>query len=260
MFFFPQTTMESLVLQVSCVFLMFLLHFGVGLSPFLLVRCCDKGRQSSELPSWINCVTGGVFIAMCFLGLIPYAEDKFDETDFASVLPMAQIFVVAGVFFVLLLESAVRLWLFRGGVKTHQASKASTVFHDVLAVDIYSEEARDAVDPLMEESPHSDEMQVHVHGGVSWDDILTSNSPNKDSSVIFLFMAINLHAFFEGVALGLQTEPKKLVPLFIGILVHEIMTSFALGVSVVRKRFPFVTVAKYLFSFAASIPLGIPQP
>jgi zinc transporter 1/2/3 len=287
--------MEATVLQAACVLLMFVLHFGAGLSPLLIVRCCGgRGRRSSRvdpvtqlpitnssdesskiaaLPTWINCFAGGVFIAMCFLGLLPFAQEKFDDVDFAFPLPPAQLCVVAGIFFVLFLEAFTQSWMSRR--KKEKSNKSAIALREDPC-----DEYREDRSPLMVPEPEKDHSDFtvefvsnpdekrpdlgtnhgcHSHGGVSLDDLLDQNPSNsaENGSVFFLFLAINLHAFFEGMALGLQTEPRKLVSLFVGILVHEMITAFALGVSVVRKRFGFAKVAKYLLSFSASIPAGI---
>lgn len=72
-----------------------------------------KKYRLKRLLSYCNCVSGGVFLGVCFLNLIPSVENEFDKLlkDFDSLksiigtFPLGQFTVICGLFFVLILET-----------------------------------------------------------------------------------------------------------------------------------------------------------
>lgn len=104
------------------------MFFGTFLSymaPIVLIRRQQQQHSSASLVgthgiasrhtyrvlSVCNCLSAGLFLGICFLNLIPYVEQEFDdifrsakyETDF----PVGMCSVIAGLFLVLTLETLV---------------------------------------------------------------------------------------------------------------------------------------------------------
>ncbi|KAK2156241.1 hypothetical protein LSH36_218g04010 [Paralvinella palmiformis] len=74
---------------------------------------------------------------------------------------------------------------------------------------------------------------------------------------MLLMIALSVHSFFEGIALGLQDEFYKTVTLFVGIVLHEILVSFAMGLSLAKQNLQLLTAMKICIFYSATIPAGM---
>jgi len=97
----------------------------------------------------------------------------------------------------------------------------------------------------------------HSHGGHGHSHGIDQISSN-DSGVrlMVLLLSMGLHSIFEGIALGLQTRIIDLINLFIGVIIHECLVSFAIGVSLSKKKFAVRTMMLFGVAFALTIPVG----
>ena len=77
------------------------------------------------------------------------------------------------------------------------------------------------------------------------------------TSAIVLVIAIGAHAFFEGIAFGLQSEIEKAAQLAIGIIIHKSAAAVSLGASFTAAGMTLKEIALLLLIFAIIAPLGI---
>ena len=71
-------------------------------------------------------------------------------------------------------------------------------------------------------------------------------------------IALSVHSFFEGFALGLAREFATAFSIFLAILIHKGIAGMSLGISLVRTFPDDLALCKWLvFSFAISSPIGI---
>ena len=119
--------MDSQMLLVLGAVVVYLIMTLCGLIPVCIVAqktspsatsSTSGGGNFSEaterIISLCNCMAGGVFIAMCFLGLLPYSQDKTAavlrqlniETDF----PVAEFLAVMGFFVMMSIEQVVLVY------------------------------------------------------------------------------------------------------------------------------------------------------
>lgn len=79
----------------------------------------------------------------------------------------------------------------------------------------------------------------HEHGGCSH--VRAPVSAGEDASILpFLLTAVLcFHSFIGGMALGVQTDPAKMMMVFIAIISHKWVEAFSLGVSFVRSNASF---------------------
>ena len=74
---------------------------------------------------------------------------------------------------------------------------------------------------------------------------------------VLLLAALSCHSLFEGVALGLQRSLPGLVNLFLGVLLHECLVAFAIGVSLAQQSLRRGLVVKLGVTFSLMIPVGM---
>lgn len=76
----------------------------------------------------------------------------------------------------------------------------------------------------------------------------------------FLLMAaLGIHSLFEGMAVGLQESVMALINLFVGVLLHECLISFSVGVSLAQHQAVIKRslITKLCVVFSATIPFGM---
>ncbi|KAK2156240.1 hypothetical protein LSH36_218g04000 [Paralvinella palmiformis] len=102
---------------------------------------------------------------------------------------------------------------------------------------------------LVPGSPH-----VEGHGHSHLADVIKQEFGLR---CMLLMIALSFHSLFEGIALGLQNDLHKTVSLFIGIIMHEILVSFAMGLSLAKQNLQLSTFAKMCVFYSATIPVGM---
>ncbi|KAG8198301.1 hypothetical protein JTE90_021555 [Oedothorax gibbosus] len=236
--------------------------------------------------SLANCLSGGVFIATFFVGLMPEVRSMFKEvfdtykidTDF----PITECAMFLGFIIALGIEQSVLEYREKKkGIysslpqgfpeetpKPDHPNPASFPLKDVCDsnnLDYDSDNAtRTTVLPANNSrmdnesilgSPIHSHSHNHHHHGHSHDigDLLTGDSEIR---LGMLMVSLGVHSIFEGLALGLQTSIPTLINLVVGVAVHELLVAFAMGVNVSRLRLKPPTVLKLALIFSASIPAG----
>jgi len=108
-----------------------------------------------------------------------------------------------------------------------------------------------------EDHLHSHIDHHHSHGGHGHSHGIEDLSGNETGvRLMVLLLSMGLHSIFEGIALGLQTRTIDLINLFIGVIIHECLVSFAIGVSLSKKRFSVRNMVVFGVVFALTIPVG----
>jgi len=81
--------------------------------------------------------------------------------------------------------------------------------------------------------------------------------PSYSIGIYILFFMLSIHAFIEGLALGVQDDKEDTTAILIAIVSHEFFSSFALGVSLVSSSMTMKKIIQFLFTFSISTPCGI---
>lgn len=118
----PPVAMNLLLCQITFAVAIFMAVVFFCLVPFVLVR---GRRWSSALDAdatgvhfwkrifgWCDCLTGGVFLAICFLSLLPNVQEQADavlhDLGLSIEFPVAECAVLLGFFAVLVVDQAGR--------------------------------------------------------------------------------------------------------------------------------------------------------
>eukprot|EP01100_Stratorugosa_tubuloviscum_P000901 TRINITY_DN119_c4_g1_i1.p1 TRINITY_DN119_c4_g1~~TRINITY_DN119_c4_g1_i1.p1 ORF type:complete len:194 (-),score=91.43 TRINITY_DN119_c4_g1_i1:96-677(-) len=72
-----------------------------------------------------------------------------------------------------------------------------------------------------------------------------------------LAVVLSIHSFFEGIALGVQTDVTETILIFIAITSHKAVEAFAFGISFVKEDIPIKRWVGVLLIYAGMTPLGI---
>ncbi|XP_022105500.1 zinc transporter ZIP3-like [Acanthaster planci] len=295
-------SMTILILQLLSMVTVFLITLAGALLPLKVIgrkatQSIKRRQRSEKILSYCNCLAGGVFLATCFLGLIPAAREKFhqifQEKKINVDYPFCEAAVVLGFFLILTLEqlalSLQQQWNSRNKVSEIQMKKVSIKFSaqdgkvkaDTTDLED-SEEDEDLFDrdsdrrPMLGSSRGDAEARNgghrrvnaaqtnetgdgdvepgdHSHGHSHLSNI---NNSGLLRSLILLF-ALSTHSVFEGMALGLQENVKRILYLLIAMLAHESLAAFALGASLIKNSVNTYAFVIYGVVFAGMIPSGI---
>lgn len=241
--------MHILAAQIVSLVCMFLSMAGAFLLPFWCIDPKSPAFLSSRyrlVLTQANCLSGGVFLATFFVGLMPEVRNLYQHVmesyHVTYSFPITEFVIFIGFLLALAIEQAAleykekseRIFILPGDGKDGQSSPPN-----------YTCESS------------TTELASSGHGH-SHQDMATALISDNGSNVRLgmLLVSLGVHSLFEGLALGLQTSPSTLFRLAIGVALHEILMAFALGVSVSKMHLRFITACKLAFVFSASIPVG----
>ena len=77
------------------------------------------------------------------------------------------------------------------------------------------------------------------------------------TAAIILTLALGAHAFFEGIAFGLQTTVDSAWQLAAGIIIHKAAAAISLGGAFARTGYTLREISLFLLIFALIAPIGI---
>ncbi|CDW54777.1 ZIP Zinc transporter family protein [Trichuris trichiura] len=281
--------MDPLVLKVILTILLFFFCFGFGLLPvkvgllkILRQRAAAQHTSSRSWPSlvlcFLSCFAGGIFLATCFLHLLPEVRHNCDELmeiyGVDSDYPFAELISCIGFFLVFLLEEAVLYF-----VGTHQAHKkgkpcsrlvqilllALSNFIRVFSVSCCSRctgiELPITAEPECCGLPTGDNstdppivmgFKPHAH--------------SHEVRSVTLIVALSFHSIIEGIAFGIQSTNEAATALFLSIAIHKCVVAFGLGVQLARThsqqmRMVFLSIVTFsmMTPIGAVIGIGVVQ-
>lgn len=282
-------------LRGAFIFCLYFLTLACYLAPVLIIKYWGSKTQLISSPSralkskqygyriisWCNCTATGIFLAMCFLGLLPYIQEMFQsifkKADYELKFPLTESIVVFGFILTLLFEQSILVWkeqreaCLQDDFEQNQGLLEECEMQD-LSDDpsgLRDEQGQTLVDDVTNNSVHHSKCSEESDPSV---DISLSNNinPNHGHSHLYLLLhrgnafsffilafATGLHSVFEGITLGLQTHVSKAVHLFIAIIVHECLIATALGINSTRLRYSFSSYIKFALIFSSAVPFGV---
>ena len=245
--------------------------------------------------TYITCFSSGIFLATSMLELLPNVVNNINELkgtfdvrkkpDMSSVFmmshempdfknetlnsffksrlvkfPLAEFFVVIGLFLVMSLEQFI---IFFNEKRKKKTQKTDFNVHENLNNIDSTEQWQCESDSLnVEETEGLIDASKKVARKTS------DNDPVVKTQLIVLLVALSIHSVFEGLTIGLQTQHATLVNVLIAIIIHKCLIAFSFGQQIIdnfnRASSSNETQGlnyKYLFScnfiFSLSNPIGI---
>uniref|UniRef100_A0A0K0DZ36 Zinc/iron permease n=1 Tax=Strongyloides stercoralis TaxID=6248 RepID=A0A0K0DZ36_STRER len=251
--------MNNLLLQSIFGLLILIVTIISALAPHTLIKKfkLDNEGKPNLFLSLMCCVGGGVFLATCFLDILPEIQFGYEDikirTDIKNNFPFPQLMVCLGFFFVYLLEEL-----------------CSKYFHKDIEPCNHALPNYNSVEtnkPLIhenEENINGVKIQ-NVSTEIPCSDTITIDSPkNEDKKPNDYFKALSFaiimsfHSILEGVALGTKNDLSGAIVLFTSLSLHKIIEAFAVGLQVSKTipgRSKFAVLI--LFIYAIMTPIGV---
>ena len=268
-------TMELWIVKVICLILTFVITFICCIAPLKIIPKDPTklgSKKSRRIMSLSNCFSGGVFLATYFIGLAPVVRKKFREVFTEKEIwfnyPLADLLIAMG-FFMVLISEQITLKFQERGNKLQDSLQLLPINED--EADLVNHNRKDdhtlidsdddnELKSLTHGTPHDHEYGGHGHGhshGGHGHSHFPIGGNNSYIRCIVLLLALSIHSVFEGLALGLQDNLYKVMNLFIAVIIHEVLVSFALGVSLAKQDTRRANIILVAFLFCAMIPLGM---
>ncbi|XP_077981359.1 zinc transporter ZIP3-like [Glandiceps talaboti] len=276
--------MELLLLQIIFMVAIFSGTIICGLLPMKVI---SRKEDDSKSQSWkkrsqrvlaiCNCFSGGIFLGTCFLTVVPAAGDKleeiFKEKGIETNYPVNEFIVMFGFVFILFIEQTVltcQECKYRPDVDSSDEpylellERGSGDDEEEIESNHGNTQRRKLIPKTANgelnhehHSHHHHHHHHHDHSEFGHSHLhLDHNSSGTIRSAILL-LALSSHSLLEGMAFGLQENTAQTVNLFIGIIVHECLASFAFGVSLVGAKQSNRIVFCYVLLFCVMIPVGM---
>ncbi|XP_065179465.1 zinc transporter ZIP1-like [Sycon ciliatum] len=283
--------MNVVIVKVVCIVgLFFLTIFFTALPIRLTSWSTGGGRWRRASTSLASCLSGGIFLGVALLHLIPDVREMFDfvlcEKDLDIDYPLTELTVAGGFLLILVFEQLVLL--FHQRRSTSECKVANIPPHgcdrEINNCDNCLEENEQdlkratltstCVPPTCNNGQHPEsrnDCEAAIRpstNGTPYTDLSrsTSTSTPEDNPAgkaatetlgsLVLLAALSLHTLFEGLALGLQSDTDGVIEIFIAILLHKCVLAFALGIRMVKLKATTRRILLAALLFAGMSPIG----
>lgn len=236
-------------------------------------RAAEDTANAERIIGWCNCFGAGIFVSVCFLGVMPVVEEEFESYFHLIGLkkvnyPVPELTTLLGFFLVLFLEEVIHSCRSSSSSSSHTVlvvnddseslltnqvpppsvantasndSPSDSAFEDLTlegpTYHSHQNHQNDSRNNLfsLEESGKSRKKESHRHHihSHSHSHAIPSNAGSGFAFFILMF-ATSIHSIFEGMALGLIKDPSRAVHIYIGIIIHECIVAVALGLNSFR--------------------------
>ncbi|KAK6189002.1 hypothetical protein SNE40_005062 [Patella caerulea] len=273
---------------------LFLLTFIVGVIPVKLVNVWKKRSLTAEQASSINtgsnsdnqdesglkpifkrvisllsCFAAGVFLATCFLDLLPGVRRTMTHVLYSfnifTGFPIPEFIMVLGFFVILITEQVVLTYkekrIHDNSVPNDKKPLLTNENENWQEDSVRSDHSITGIrdEPDFEVSVQSDASNEKETRLSRSDSHSHHNSilPHSSLRSLILLIALSMHSVFEGLAVGLQKTTGDVVGIFAALILHKSILGFSLGLNLVQSRLSQSLVIRSIFGFSISAPLGV---
>jgi len=283
-----------MILEATAVALSTGILIVASILPYVtLNRGSDASRSQPKALNGLslsNCFACGIFLGTCFLGLMPHVamqestilrqlnvSDPGDRHAYPYL--RANVIILSGFVLILLIEQLVFMCSPKENSNNCHGD-AQYIVGDRSARSEMRHLEREMNEPLVNLSSSDDDLEEiqfrgyessrqpqnnrdgasHVHHGHSGHSHHHHHVlPGEANSIeyILLLVALSIHSIFEGIALGAQKEFVDFMKFLFSVMIHEVLCSFAYGVSLSKQKIPLKKAFGSILFLSFSLPLGL---
>jgi len=227
--------MELLVKKVVAAGLIVVLSLGFGFLPLALARKYnlaavdttdpatlkrEKKKLKNVVLSFLLNLGGGVLIANCFCHWLPEVREGLEHSDLESWLPLAEVIMCAGFFFISALEEVLHHFLHPHTVAL-QAEKQPRELETRFS------------GGTVEQAGHGEKEEQESER--------TGKQIKAAIRTVFVVFALSFHSVVEGLALSLEGEEAGVWLNTGATALHKFVISFSVGVELLSNRLGLLT-------------------
>ncbi|KAE9551713.1 hypothetical protein FO519_005077 [Halicephalobus sp. NKZ332] len=289
---FSDNNAQEMILQGIAVALSTGILIVASVLPYItLNRGSDSPRSQPKALNGLslsNCFACGIFLGTCFLGLMPHVamqesvilrQLNVSSVEDKQAYPYLRtnVVILSGFVLILLIEQLVFLCSPKKSSNSHGDAQY-TVVDRSSRPGVHSLE-REINQPLVYLSSSDDDLeeiqfrgyesshqphqsrpgQPHTHHEHDSCHHHHHVLPGETNSIeyILLLIALSIHSVFEGIALGAQKEFVDFMKFLFSVMIHEVLCSFAYGVSLSKQKIPLKKAFGSILFLSFSLPLGL---
>ena len=267
---------SNLILKLISIPSLFLLCFIFGIMPYAIEKC----RMNESFLSYANTFSGGLFFGIGQFHLLSEAVDKLGKY---YTLPWPYFLAAMGYSLILFIQKVVFGNIVPSAEQNLQ-SLPSIPSSDKLGGLLNESEESDIekYSDNNKNSENSDDFNINTSTNSAPDvnnndekekervntSNMSSNSISEEISIkkkklsaFIMLLSLSIHGLFECLALGIQTDYKNTLFLFIALMIHKWAEAFAIGVLFVKakfaKKFYYLTIIMFAIVGPVGVAIGI---
>jgi len=226
------STSLIVILSLFCGYLPLLLakkydFSSIDMMQPLLMKKEKKNPKNIALSFMLN-LGGGVLLANCFCHWLPEVREGLETVD--TLLPMAEMIMVCGFFFIAGLEEILHHFLHPHQTHEHKEALENLNYGTV-----------EDKDETREKEKEFEKRGVQVKATLR---------------TIFVVLALSFHSTVEGMALGLESESSGIWMNTLATALHKFVMSFAVGVECISNKVSLCVYSTYIIVFSLAAALG----
>ena len=268
-------TTENLVVKIVAIFVFLGMAMAFGLMPYYIKRF----RTSTKFLSISNAFSGGLFLGIGLFHVLPESAEKLEQFSlpwayFCAYLSYALILFVEKVAF-----NSHSLLHGHGnsskvprisiqplpGLNSGRESEKADIEENLVDKDKEKEEKKDDKDENRQDENNEIKENEHEHE----EDDKNNNHEHEHEhhenehgnklgiTPYILLLALGFHGFFEGMAMGIQSELSDTIFLGLAIAAHKWAASLTLGISIIKGGIPLKKLIIMITIFGFIGPVGI---
>lgn len=86
---------------------------------------------------------------------------------------------------------------------------------------------------------------------------VSNKSMSQNFTSYLLVFALSIHAFFEGIAIGLQETYADIFYMSLAIFLHKWVESLSIGINLTKSNIDQMYIIRFILVFSLMTPLGI---
>jgi len=194
-----------------------------SMQPLLMKK--NKKNPKNVILSFLLNLGGGVLLANCFCHWLPEVREGLEEVN--TTLPLAEIILVCGFFFI---------------------SAVEEILHHFLHP--HRTEAGKSIREGYESFGETDEVNLKEKERET-----TSAKVKTALRTVFTVFALSFHTIVEGFALGLSSDSGSIWMNAAATATHKFVISFSIGVELISNKVSVsnYTISTVIFSFSSAI-------
>ena len=244
---------SNLVIKILSIFIFLAMAMGFGVMPHFIYKC----RTSTKFLSLSNAFSGGLFLGIGLFHVLPESAEMLQSL---SKAPIA--------YFMAFLSYALILFVEKVAFNSHALLHGHGHCHEEdennasnKLIDSERETENPVIDNKKDEDNKEKEKEKETEHEHEHEHEHDHEHEHKSSASgitpYILLLALGFHGFFEGMALGIQTEVKSTLSLFFAIAAHKWAASLTLGISFVKAGVERNQLIYMVLIFALIGPVGI---
>ncbi|KAM3128226.1 hypothetical protein pb186bvf_019645 [Paramecium bursaria] len=220
-----------------------------------------KFNSRKILLSMTQAFSGGLFLSIGILHLLPESYDKYQESDIKNKFPLPFLVMILSFSLILFIEKI---------ATNHQHQHDQHDEGQLVKIEGACCDAAQACCNQVENRVQEDNLKKAVSTTVKVAQRVSFvTNPNKNCQLgeikekqinlapYLLQIAVGIHAIFEGIAIGIETNLSKFGGIFLSVLCHKWAEGLTLGIAFRQAKIRRKTATIMILIQAIMNPIGI---